>query len=234
MRPGHALLVVDDDPTVRGLIREIFAGAGYELHEAAGAAVAREKLDAGGIDLVLLDVGLPGEDGLSLARHIRESLDIPIIMVSGAGAPVDRIVGLEVGADDYVTKPFEPRELQARVKNVLRRYRQVPEPEGAPDRPELGGLQLNIAGRQLLTADGREIELTRMEFDLLVALVERPGRALSRDRLLNLTQNRDWDPFDRSIDIRIARLRRKLRPETGEPELIRTVRGVGYMFVPRS
>jgi DNA-binding response OmpR family regulator len=229
------LLVVDDDPVVRNLIVDAFADQGYRVHQAANAAAARQYLDDSRPDLVLLDVGLPGEDGLSLGRYIRESLDIPIIMVSGAGDSVDRIVGLELCADDYVTKPFHPRELKARVRSVLRRCSATP---GSADglarkKPGLAGLILDREGRRLETVDGREIILTRMEFDLLCALAEAPGRVLSRDQLLNLTQNRDWDPFDRSIDIRIARLRGKLNPETGEPSLIRTVRGVGYMFVPR-
>lgn len=235
METGHTLLVVDDDPTVRGLIRDAFAGQDYHVLEAGSAPGARELLGSSPPDLVLLDVGLPGEDGLSLARHIREHLDIPIIMVSGAGDSIDRVIGLEVGADDYVAKPFNPRELQARVKSVLRRYRRSPaETETIPAGANgLGDLRLDLAGRRLLAADGREISLTRMEFDLLQVFVERPGRALSRDQLLNLTQHRDWDPFDRSIDIRVARLRRKLQTGDGQPEVIRTVRGIGYMFVPR-
>jgi DNA-binding response OmpR family regulator len=229
------LLVVDDDPVIRGLIGDTFAGSAWQVCEAATAASAREVLESTRPALVILDVGLPGEDGLSLARHIRETLDIPIIMVSGAGESIDRIIGLEVGADDYIAKPFNPRELVARVKSVLRRYRPGEDSPGAvaADGPALAGLKLDRAGRRLESAEGRDIVLTRMEFDLLCAFVDAPGRVLSRDQLLNATQNRDWDPFDRSIDIRVARLRRKLNPETGEPPLIRTVRGIGYMLVPR-
>jgi two-component system, OmpR family, response regulator len=183
---------------------------------------------------VLLDLHLPGEDGLSLARHLRERYPVGIIMVTGAGDPVDRIVGLEVGADDYVTKPFDPRELRARVKSVMRRLR----PQGAAPAPAaahttaVGRCVLDIDTRRLCDADGEEIPLTGMEFDLLKVFVTHPNRVLSRDELLTLTRNREWEPFDRSIDIRIARLRRKIEPDPDRPGVIRTVRGAGYMFVP--
>ena len=229
------LLVVDDDPVIRDLISDYFGDNGCRVVAAGDAAAGRRALDEGSVDVVLLDVGLPGEDGLSLARHIREHLDIPIIMVSGAGEALDRIVGLEVGADDYVTKPFEPRELKARERSVVRRYRRpAPPPAGAPvARVRLAaGREADLGSRQLFDADGQEIPLTRMEFDLLQAFIEHPNRPLSRDFLLNVTQNRDWDPFDRSIDIRVARLRRKIEPDPGNPVLVRTVRGIGYMFVP--
>ncbi len=184
---------------------------------------------------MLLDVGLPGEDGLSLARFLRERHDLPVIMISGAGTPLDRIVGLEVGADDYLAKPFELRELLARVRSVLRRYRVVPTaPQAAESQPSgipLGRFRLELDSRRLLDEQGADIELTAMEFDLLQAFAQRPNRPLSRDQLLNLTQNRDWSPFDRSIDIRIARLRRKLEDDPEKPRIIRTLRGVGYMLV---
>jgi len=231
------VLVVDDDPTVRELLGEILAGQGYGVLAAATAAEARALAEAMPPDLALLDVGLVGEDGLSLARHLRERLDIGIIMVSGAGEPVDRVIGLEVGADDYLAKPFDPRELRARVKSVLRRYRRAVGAGGDADtnagrRVPVGNLVLELDARRLVDAEGREVALTGMEFDLLRVMVERPNRPLSRDQLLNLTRNRDWDPYDRSIDIRVARLRRKVEPEARHPRLIRTVRGIGYMYVP--
>lgn len=233
------VLVVDDDPDVRDLLDDYLSGQGYAVIPADGAAAARSLLDAEKPDLVLLDVGLPGEDGLSLARHIRERFDIGIIMISGAGETLDRIVGLEVGADDYVAKPFDPRELKARLKSVLRRYQRVPQPEpqGAPEsgtnrRVTVGSCVLDLDSRQLFDGQGAEVPLTRMEFELLEVLVRRPNRPLTRDQILNLTQNRDWDPFDRSIDIRIARLRRKIEPDPDKPQYIRTVRGLGYMYVP--
>lgn len=233
---GERILVVDDDPTVRELIQDYFSRQGFVVDGAEDAAEARAQLAVARPDMLFLDVGLPGEDGLSLARHVREQFDMPVIMISGAGDPLDRIVGLEVGADDYVSKPFEPRELLARVKSVLRRYRQgpaAPVVDGSP-RLRIPGFELDMSARAVYADDGREIPVTRMEFDLLQAFVEHPNRVLSRDQLLNLTQNRDWDPFDRSIDIRVARLRRKLESGPLGPELIRTVRGVGYLFAVRA
>lgn len=232
------VLVVDDDADVRELLRDFLSDQGYEVLDADSAVTARALLAEHHPRVALLDVGLPGEDGLSLARHIREHFDIGIIMVSGAGETVDRIIGLEVGADDYLGKPFDPRELRARLKSVLRRYPAGQEdtghaaPAGATRRVPVGACQLDLDTRQLFDMAGNETPLTSMEYDLLRVFVERPNRPLSRDQLLTLTQNRDWDPFDRSIDIRIARLRRKIEPDPEQPRLIRTLRGVGYMFVP--
>ncbi|MGE5154986.1 MAG: response regulator [Bdellovibrio bacteriovorus] len=240
MTESVRVLVVDDDPDVRDLLDDYLSEQGYEVSAADSASVARQLLERETPSVVLLDVGLPGEDGLSLARYIREHFDIGVIMVSGAGETVDRIVGLEVGADDYVAKPFDPRELKARLKCVLRRYQRVAQPE-APTaaakttetrRVAAGSCVLDLDSRQLFDAHGQEIPLTRMEFEFLEVLVQRPRRPLTRDQLLNLTQNRDWDPFDRSVDIRIARLRRKIEADPEKPQCIRTVRGVGYMFVP--
>ncbi|MFZ0789304.1 MAG: response regulator [Chromatiaceae bacterium] len=233
------VLVVDDDPGVRELLEDYLSEQGYEVLAADSAAAARELLDGEAPSVVLLDVGLPGEDGLSLARHIRERFDIGIIMISGAGETLDRIVGLEVGADDYVAKPFDPRELKARLKSVLRRYPRAPQPEapvardaGARRKVAIGRSVLDLDSRQLFDPSGEEVPLTRMEFELLEVLVQRPNRPLTRDQLLNLTQNRDWDPFDRSVDIRIARLRRKIEPDPEKPQYIRPVRGLGYMYTP--
>ncbi|ERI52070.1 response regulator [Pseudomonas sp. AOB-7] len=234
MADGQRVLVVDDDGEVRQLLQDYLGGHGYAVHGCADSAALRQALQDGLPDLVLLDVGLPGEDGLSLARFLRERHDLPVIMISGAGSPVDRIIGLEVGADDYLAKPFDPRELLARVKSVLRRYRHAGEEAPTSDGGVcLGRFRLDLQRRQLLDEQGGEIELTAMEFDLLQAFAQRPNRPLSRDQLLNLTQNRDWNPFDRSIDIRIARLRRKLEDDPEKPQIIRTLRGVGYMLVTR-
>lgn len=239
MTDASRVLVVDDDPLVRDMLEDFLSDQGFAATMAENAAAARELLDGRGVDVVLLDVGLPGEDGLSLARYIREHFDIGIIMVSGAGETIDRIVGLEVGADDYLAKPFDLRELKARLKSVLRRYprtvEQVVPAAGTRDdarRIRLGSHLLDLDSRQLFGADGEEIPLTRMEFDLLEVLVARPNRPLSRDQLLQLTQNRDWDPTDRSLDIRIARLRSKVEADPERPQLIRTVRGIGYRYVP--
>ena len=196
----------------------------------------RAEIERATPDVVLLDLRLPREDGLTLARYLRERYDVGIIMVTGAGEVVDRIVGLEVGADDYVTKPFDPRELLARVKSVLRRSQARPATDAPVDRAaqrvSFGRCRLDLASHQLFDGEGREIPITSMEFDLLRAFAEHPGKALSRDRILTLTRNREWDPYDRSIDIRIARVRRKIELDPENPQLIRTVRGVGYMYVP--
>jgi two-component system phosphate regulon response regulator OmpR len=241
MPDTQRVLVVDDDADVRELLRDYLSDQGYEVYDADSAAAARESLGTQVPDIALLDVGLAGEDGLSLARYIRERFDIGIIMISGAGETLDRIVGLEVGADDYVSKPFDPRELRARLKSVLRRYQRNGGESVAPHtdaataetrRMPVGACVLDLDTRQLFDASGAETPLTSMEFDLLKVFIERPNRPLSRDQLLTLTQNRDWDPFDRSIDIRIARLRRKIEPDAEQPRVIRTLRGVGYMYVP--
>jgi two-component system phosphate regulon response regulator OmpR len=235
------ILVVDDDPDIRELLEDYLGDQGYQVVALATADAFRQALTEHEPDVVLLDVGLPGEDGLSLARHVREHFDVGIIMVSGAGETVDRIVGLEVGADDYLAKPFDPRELLARVKSVLRRYKhqanKVPteadRDSGVPRQARIGVGVLDLDSCQLLDAGGQEIPITAMEFELLKVFCERPNRPLSRDQLLNLTQNRDWDPYDRSIDIRIARLRRKIEPDPEKPVFLKTVRGMGYMFVPQ-
>lgn len=226
------LLVVDDDAEVRQLLCDYLGGEGFRVEGCGDSQALRQTLTREAPDLVLLDVGLPGEDGLSLARYLREHHDLPVIIISGAGTPLDRIVGLEVGADDYLAKPFELRELLARVRSVLRRYRRAPAPrEPADGTIPLGRFRLDLQSRRLLDEHSREIELTAMEFDLLQTFAQRPNRPLTRDQLLNLTQNRDWNPFDRSIDIRIARLRRKLEDDPEKPQIIRTLRGVGYMLV---
>jgi DNA-binding response OmpR family regulator len=233
------VLVVDDDADVREFLTDYLSTHGYLVATADGAEAMRAALKTQIPDVVLLDIALPGEDGLSLARYLREHHDIAVIMVSGAGEPVDRIVGLEVGADDYVTKPFDPRELLARLKSVLRRYTRTAfgETRAAPAgesgaRIAFGRCLLDLDRRELIGPEAESIPLTAAEFDLLQVFAERPNRTLSRDQLLGLTQNRDWDPYDRSIDIRIARLRKKLEVNPEKPQTIKTVRGVGYMFVP--
>ena len=229
------VLVVDDDPGIRELLADYLGERGCTVHLAADCVEARELLASQPIGVALLDVGLPGEDGLSFARHLRERHHVGIIMVSGAGETIDRIVGLEVGADDYIAKPFELRELRARLRSVARRYaRLAPRAAGAEPtrRVQVGACLLDLDRQQLFAVDGTDIPVTAMEFSLLRVFSERPNRPLSRDTILELTQNRDWDPFDRSIDIRIARLRRKIEPDPDHPRVIRTVRGVGYMFCP--
>ena len=241
---AHAIriLVVDDDPEIRQFLQDYLSEHGYRVLVAHDGPAARALLAEQVPAVVLLDVGLPGEDGLTLARWLREHFEVGIIMVSGAGETIDRIVGLEVGADDYLAKPFDPRELRARLKSVLRRYqRSAPSAteEPAPASPaettrrvSVGTGLLDLDSCQLFGAEGQEIPLTRMEFELLRVFVERPNRPLSRDRLMMLTQNRDWDPYDRSLDIRVVRLRRKIEADPDHPRSIRTVRGTGYMYMP--
>lgn len=238
MTNSSSVLIVDDDPTIREMLREYLESNQYQVFEADSGTAMREQLGRNVPNVVLLDVGLPGEDGLSLARYVREHYDIGIIMVSGAGETIDRIVGLEVGADDYLAKPFDPRELRARLKSVLRRYQraQPAELSSATDCSEnrvgFGLCSLDLNSYQLFSASGDEIPLTSMEFELLKIFAERPNRPLTRDQILSLTQNRDWDPYDRSVDIRIARLRRKIETDPDKPQVIKTIRGVGYMFTP--
>ncbi len=235
MGERETLLVVDDDTQVREMLVDYLSSQGYRVHGAADGESMRALLQAETPALVLLDITLPGEDGLSLARYLRERHDTGIIMVTASGEVIDRIIGLEIGADDYVAKPFDTRELLARIKSVLRRARPAVAPTAPAAEPEqirIGPCRLHLDSRRLFDADGMEIALTSMEFDLLRIFGTRPNRVLSRDQILQLTQNRDWDPFDRSIDIRIARLRRKIEPDPSKPQVIRTVRGAGYMFVP--
>jgi two-component system phosphate regulon response regulator OmpR len=240
---SERVLVVDDDGAIRRMLVEYLGAHGYAVREAGDGQSLRSQLEADLPDVVLLDVNLPGEDGLTLARYLREHYDVAIIMVTGAGETVDRILGLEMGADDYVTKPFDPRELRARIKSVLRRMQpNGAAPNGAAGerrdgrapagRIRIGRCALDLASRQLFDGDGADVPITAMEFDLLKTFIEHPNQVLTRDRLLTLTRNRSWEPFDRSIDIRITRLRRKVEADPDNPLAIRTVRGAGYMFVP--
>ena len=233
MEKAALILVIDDDLDICELVREYLAAQDFEVECAADANAARAAMQRRRPDLVVLDIGLPGEDGLSVARHVRAQHDIGIIMVSGAGDTLDRIIGLEVGSDDYLGKPFDLRELLARIRSVLRRYRKsgpaTPEP---PSLLALGHVRFDVEGRQLLDAQGGDIPLTTSEYDLLKVLVERPRRVLTRDQIMSLTHNRDWSPYDRSIDILITRLRRKVEADPATPQIIKTVRGAGYMYLP--
>jgi two-component system phosphate regulon response regulator OmpR len=196
----------------------------------------RKVLARSPVDIVLMDINLPGEDGLALTRQLRASHPVGIIMLTAAAHTVDRIVGLEMGADDYVAKPFDPREVLARVKSVLRRLRArqpgvLPLAELKPEMVPMGSCTLDLAAHRLRNAQGENIHLTSMEFDLLKAFAENPDRVLSRERLLALAHHRDSDVFDRSIDLRIARIRRKVEADVKKPQVLKTVRGAGYMFV---
>jgi DNA-binding response OmpR family regulator len=236
------LLVVDDDPSVRAMLREYLQGHGFDICEAGNGAQMRAEIERALPDAVLLDIRLPGEDGLALARYLREHYDVGILMVTASGDVVDRIVGLELGADDYIAKPFDLRELLARIKTVLRRLQArppgparagAPAPLPAPRRQGFGRCELDLQSRRMFEVGGAEVSITAMEYELLAAFLASPNRVLTRDQLLLKTRNREWEPFDRSIDIRIGRLRRKIEPDpAGEPRVIRTVRNAGYMFVP--
>ncbi|MEQ8356295.1 MAG: response regulator [Kiloniellaceae bacterium] len=228
---GH-VLVVDDDREIRDLLARFLTKHGYRVTTVGDGKEMRRALADWNIDLVVLDLMLPGEDGLSLCRHLRSGSQIPVIMLTMMGEETDRIVGLEIGADDYLPKPFNPRELLARMKAVLRRAQCAPAPVRAIGRRILcfGGWRLDTGLRRLDSPDGLIVDLSAGEFDLLTTFVERPQRVLTRDQLLDLTHGRAETPFDRSIDMQVSRLRHKIEADPKEPELIKTVRGGGYMF----
>ena len=231
------VIVVDDEPEIRETVSEYLELHGFTVSAAEDGAALRARVDAGDrIDAAILDITMPGEDGLSLARFLRESTDTAIIMLTAADTVVDRIVGLETGADDYMSKPVDLRELLARLRAVLRRSRGT-SAAAAPARDEedsvpFGRCRLEVGRRRLIDADGEEVKLTSMEFDLLKAFADHPNRVLSRDQLLDLAHHRRWDPFDRSIDIRISRIRRKVEPDPRKPSVIKTVHGIGYVYSP--
>jgi two-component system, OmpR family, response regulator len=226
------ILVVDDHREIRAPLSSYLRKHGMRVSQAANAAAAREAVVKQAIDLIVLDIMMPGEDGLSLCRYVREAHDTPIILLTAMAEDTDRIVGLEIGADDYVTKPFNPRELLARVKNVLRRANTLPKKrrEGGPKRYAFDRWTLDAGRRELAGDDGIAVVLSTAEFRLLLALVERPRLVLSRDQLLDLTSGRGAQLFDRSIDNQISRLRRKIERDPTDPQLVRTVWGDGYQF----
>lgn len=225
------ILIVDDQRDIRDLLARYLIRHGFRATAAESAAAARKLLRGAQIDLIVLDIMMPGEDGLSLTRSIRENHGIPVILLTAMGDETDRIVGLEIGADDYVPKPFNPRELLARIKAVLRRARTLPRSQAAGrgkfcfDR-----WQLDLARRELLDERGVSVALSSGEFRLLVALLERPGMVLTRDQLLDLTRGRSAQPFDRSVDNQVSRLRRKIERDPKNPSLIKTAWGGGYCF----
>ena len=230
------ILVVDDDRDVRDTIRDYFEFCGFDVSVAGDGNGMRKVLADRPIEVILMDLNLPGEDGLTLTRDLRASHPVGVIMLTAAGETIDRIIGLEMGADDYISKPFDPRELLARVKSVLRRLRERPKevaPSPGEDKPEvvrMGTCTLDLAAHRLYDASGSNIPLTSMEFDLLKAFARHPDRVLSREQLLEIAHNRNADVFDRSIDLRIARIRKKIEQDAGKPQVLKTVRGAGYMF----
>jgi len=226
------ILVVEDDREISALVARYLRANDCRVALAADGREMDRQLADGHFDLIVLDLMLPGEDGLSICRRVRKTSRVPIVMLTAKSDELDRIVGLELGADDYLAKPFNPRELLARIRAVLRRC------GGGDERDEaeiakthlFAGHRLDVLARRLENGDGAEVALTGAEFDLLLVLVERPGRVLSRDRLLDLTQGRAAGPFERSIDILVSRIRRKIEPDPHHPEIIKTVRSGGYLF----
>lgn len=227
------ILVVDDDARIRQMLLRYFEDEGFRVSTAADGGAMRECLNKNGVDLILLDLVLPGgDDGLVLARDVRSKSDVPIIMLTGRDDIVDKVVGLEIGADDYIVKPFHLREVLARVRNLLRRRQQSQPADYQPEDKVLqfGTWRFDLARRQLMGEDGNETILTTGEFEMLALLAAHPGRVFTRDMLMDRTRSRNLDAFDRSIDAQIARLRKKLERDTRRPTLIKSVRGVGYVF----
>ncbi|HVJ33853.1 MAG TPA: response regulator [Terriglobia bacterium] len=235
--PSDHILIVDDDREIRDLLSRFLVKHGYRVSTAADGRDMRRVMADARIDLIVLDVMMPGETGLTLCGQVRASSKVPIIMLTAVAEETDRIIGLELGADDYLAKPFNPRELLARIRAVLRRT-DIREPvavveEGGNPVLSFNGWKLDLATRQLTNPAGEPVELSTGEYDLLVAFAERPQRVLSRDRLLDLAKGRAAVAFDRSIDVQVGRLRRKIEVDASAPQLITTVRGGGYMFTPQ-
>ena len=242
---SQTIVVVDDEPTLRNRLRKYLQSEGFTVYEAESGAVLRDLLDRVRVDLVVLDLMLPGEDGLSITRDLRARTQVGILILTGKGDAVDRIVGLEMGADDYLAKPFELRELLARVRSILRRVSAPP--PSAPvssaaipaetggngnDRVRFDRWSLDLRKMELSSEDGETVHLTGAEFRILRKFVENPGRTLNRDQLMSAMAERDWTPYDRSIDLHISNLRKKLEADPKKPGLIKTVRSFGYVFTP--
>jgi DNA-binding response OmpR family regulator len=226
------ILVVDDDPEILRMVSTYLTDEGYGVETASNGAGMSEVLKVHAVDLVILDLGLPGQDGLELARALRANSDIGIIILTGRGEVVDRVVGLEIGADDYLTKPVSLRELLARVRSVLRRQAAAHAKRGpaAPNRARFAGWSLDFNARKLTASDGTEVSLTTAEFRLLGALVVEAQQPVHRDRLLELVAEREWTPYDRSVDVLVGKLRQKIETDPKSPSLIKTERGIGYLF----
>jgi len=235
MSQPHHVVVVDDEPAIGELIRNYLSRHGFVVTTVADGEGLSRTMAAEAVDLVLLDLGLPGEDGLSIVRHIRSFSNVGVIILTGSGEAVDRIVGLELGADDFIGKPFDLRELLARIRSVIRRTGGASTVDAGEHRPKcvrFVGWKLDLASRRLFAPDGGEVALTTGEFELLQVFTDNPNKVLTRDRLLQATRNRDAGPYDRAIDMQIARMRRKIEAEPERPALIKSVRGAGYIFTP--
>ena len=232
MEAQDHILIVDDDAEIRSLLCDYLRKNGYRASVAADGKAMWTALARGKVDLIVLDLMLPGEDGLTLCRDLRAKSDTPVIMLTARGEETDRIVGLEMGADDYLGKPFSPRELLARVKSVLRRYRSLPRSLRADDarRIAFAGWRLDVAARHLLSPEGVVTPLSGAELQLLKIFLSHPNRVLSRDQLMVLAKGREADPTDRTIDIQVSRLRHRLGDDPADPKIIKTVRGEGYVL----
>jgi len=226
---GH-ILVVDDDAEIRKLVAEYLTLHGYHASVARNGAEMRSALEAERPDLVVLDLMLPGEDGLSLCRDLRARSNLPVIMLTARHEEIDRIIGIEMGADDYLGKPFNPRELLARIKSVLRRSRALPVARGEAKRLRFAGWTLDCAARHLIDAQGVIVPLSGAQYRLLAVFLDRPNRVLERDKLVDLTLGREATPFDRSIDVQVSRLRQLLGDNGREPRIVKTVRNGGYVL----
>ena len=234
MLAPKTILIVEDDPTSLEAMAGYFEVEGYRVIRATDSEELDRALTRHQVDLIVLDLRLPGKDGLTLLRELRSESDVPVIVVSARTDQIDHIVALEIGADDYLDKPVNLRELLVRTRNILRRCATQPRPGAAQPRPtqiEFAGWTLDINARRLLAADGTAVHLTRGEFELLSHLTERAGQVLARDQLLDRLSSREWNPYDRSVDVLIGRLRAKIEENPKDPRLIVTVHGVGYVFL---
>ncbi len=232
--PKPTILVCDDERDLREMLQEYLEKRGFSVRLAGNSDELRSQIAELSPDLIILDINMPGEDGLTALRSLRTESDVPVVMLTAAGETIDRIVGLEMGADDYLGKPVDLRELEARIKAVLRR-KGAEAPQKTADGAvvvKFGEFTLNLESTKMHGANGDEVPLTSMEFRLLKMFAENRSRVLNRDQILEQAHDRSWDPFDRSIDIRISRLRRKIEKNPQKPEIIRTVRGIGYIFDP--
>lgn len=230
--PNPHILVVEDDREISALVARYLRGNDCRVSLAGDGREMDRVLADARVDLIVLDLMLPGEDGLSLCRRLRANSNVPVLMLTAKTEEIDRIVGLEIGADDYLGKPFNPRELLARIRAILRRGAAPERHDDAARRLHFQGWTLDAGLRQLLSPEGARVAITGAEFDLLQALCLRPGRVLSRDQLLDLTQGRAAGPFERSIDVLVSRIRQKIEPDPRNPEIIRTIRSGGYLFAP--
>ena len=235
MNTNATILVCDDEPDVREMLQEYLSKRGFEVLTAASSEELHTKFEGARIDLILLDINMPGQDGLTTLRTLRTESQIPVVMLTAASEVIDKIVGLEMGADDYLAKPVDLRELEARIKAVLRRKSEpAPDPQANDhlSTAQFGDFTLDLPAAKLRDDGGNEVPLTAMEFNLLSVFARNRNRVLNRDQILEQAHDRSWDPFDRSIDIRISRLRRKIERNPQKPQIIKTVRGIGYIYDP--